>query len=102
MLPVVVAVEDLRQVVNANSRTTCQELAEMFRVSPKTIRLRLHQLGKTWKLPVKTGSGHSSVRFKILRIEARNSREILGFAALPPKPGLTSSSAGESNISCIG
>ncbi|CAH1972523.1 unnamed protein product [Acanthoscelides obtectus] len=24
--------EDLRQVVEANSRTTCQELAEMFRV----------------------------------------------------------------------
>ncbi|CAH1994310.1 unnamed protein product [Acanthoscelides obtectus] len=42
--------EDLRQVVDANSRTTCQELAEMFRVSPETIRLHLHQLGKTWKL----------------------------------------------------
>ncbi|CAH2018539.1 unnamed protein product [Acanthoscelides obtectus] len=41
---------DLRQVVHANSGTTCQELAEMFSVSHETIRLHLHQLGKTWKL----------------------------------------------------
>ncbi|GJQ75677.1 hypothetical protein Trydic_g17751 [Trypoxylus dichotomus] len=42
--------EDLKQVVEENSSSTCLELAERLNVSDETIRLHLHQLGKTWKL----------------------------------------------------
>lgn len=48
--PKIINNEDLQQVVEANSSTTCLELAERFNVSDETIRLHLHQLGKTWKL----------------------------------------------------
>lgn len=48
--PKIINNEDIQQVVEANSRTTCLELAERFNVSDETIRLHLHQLGKTWKL----------------------------------------------------
>ncbi|GJQ76476.1 hypothetical protein Trydic_g2188 [Trypoxylus dichotomus] len=42
--------ENLKQAVETNSSATCLELAERFNVSDETIHLRLHQLGKTWKL----------------------------------------------------
>jgi [histone H3]-lysine36 N-dimethyltransferase SETMAR len=48
--PKIINNEDIKEVVEANSSTTCLELAERFNVSDETIRLHLHQLGKKWKL----------------------------------------------------
>ncbi|GJQ78517.1 hypothetical protein Trydic_g11631 [Trypoxylus dichotomus] len=47
--PKITSNEDLKQIVEANSNTTCLELEEWFSASDETIRLYLHQLGKTKK-----------------------------------------------------
>lgn len=48
--PSVIDNEELRAVIENDSKLTCQELSQMFSVSDETIRLHLHQLGKSWKL----------------------------------------------------
>ncbi|GJQ82162.1 hypothetical protein Trydic_g5999 [Trypoxylus dichotomus] len=47
--PKIINNEDLKQVGEANSSTTCLELAQRFDVSDERIRLHLHRLGKTLK-----------------------------------------------------
>lgn len=39
--------EDIQQVMETNSRTTCLELSQRLNVSAETSCLHLHQLGKT-------------------------------------------------------
>jgi len=48
--PKIVENHDIKEVVQTNSSAMCTELAKMFNLSAESIRLRLHQMGKSWKL----------------------------------------------------
>lgn len=42
--------DQLKAAIEEDSSQTCQELAQRFGVSDETIRVHLHELGKSWKL----------------------------------------------------
>jgi len=48
--PKIVENDDIKDVVETNSSATCADPAKMFNLSAECIQLRLHQMGKTWKL----------------------------------------------------
>ncbi|GJQ72378.1 hypothetical protein Trydic_g3461 [Trypoxylus dichotomus] len=47
--PKVINNDDLKQLVETDSSTTCLELTEKFNVTDERIHLHFHQLGDTWK-----------------------------------------------------
>jgi len=48
--PKIIENDNIKEAVESNSSATCADLAQMFNLSAECIRLRLHQMGKTWKL----------------------------------------------------